>query len=125
MPPRARRSLELIPNEIARKKTFQKRKKIKKEDVDRKFEKLYPTWDDRIDEFSQVELIKLIGSLEAKIQASSKKIDFVEQNRNVSKAEEHHTNMCWKPTNQVPDQQTCPQFGAFNMISINTTILAL
>ncbi|XP_008240681.1 PREDICTED: agamous-like MADS-box protein AGL82 [Prunus mume] len=171
MPPRARRSLELIPNEIARKMTFRKRKKCiykkadelsklcdidvcliiyeadqkkgraiqsetwpqdsaefnrifnkykaskdihipglkqnfdlsdffnttKKEDVDQKFENLYPTWDDRIDEFSQVELIKLIGSLEAKIQASSKKIDSMEQNRNVSKAEEHRTN-------QVPDQ---------------------
>lgn len=52
----------------------------KKEDVDQKFENLYPTWDDRINEFSQVELIKLIGSLEAKIQASSKKIDSMEQN---------------------------------------------
>ncbi|PQQ12382.1 agamous-like MADS-box protein AGL82 [Prunus yedoensis var. nudiflora] len=149
MPPRATRSLELIPNKIAPKMTFRKRKKTdqknrraiqletwpqdsaefnrifnkykaskdihvpglkqnfdlsdfynaaEKEDVDRKFEKLYPTWDDRIDEFSQVELIKLICSLEAKLQASSKKIDSMEQNRNVSKAEEHHTNMCWKPT---------------------------
>ncbi|KAM2152371.1 hypothetical protein ACFX1R_046703 [Malus domestica] len=54
-------------------------------------ENKYPTWDARIDLFSEDELIKLIASLEAKIQASTLKIDSMEryhavkQNQNLSR----------------------------------------
>ncbi|XP_048437723.1 uncharacterized protein LOC125476047, partial [Pyrus x bretschneideri] len=53
-------------------------------------ENKYPTWDARIDLFSEDELIKLITSLEAKIQASTLEIDSMEryyavkQNQNLS-----------------------------------------
>ncbi|CAN6678474.1 unnamed protein product [Malus baccata var. baccata] len=55
----------------------------------------YPTWDPRLDLFSQDELTKLIASLEAKIQASTLRIDSMDrcklsaakQNRNLSRPE--------------------------------------
>ncbi|XP_004296466.1 PREDICTED: uncharacterized protein LOC101311463 [Fragaria vesca subsp. vesca] len=44
-------------------------------DSDKEREKLYPTWDDRLDYYSEEELIRLLASLDARLQASANRID--------------------------------------------------
>lgn len=95
----------------------------------------YPTWDPRIDQFSQDELTILIASLEAKIQASTLRIDSMDrytlyaekQNRNLSRPESsssktpHHL----KPANfdvQKPDDvHKHPSQNPINTTTTTTT----
>ncbi|KAL6178857.1 hypothetical protein ACLB2K_050374 [Fragaria x ananassa] len=53
-------------------------------------EMLYPTWDDRLDYCTEEELIRLVASLDAKLEASTKRIDSLSRKSSKSGALDHH-----------------------------------
>ncbi|ONH94791.1 hypothetical protein PRUPE_7G030800 [Prunus persica] len=84
-------------------------------------EEEYPTWNDRIDDFSQDELTKLIASLESKIQVATKKIDSMErymgfaktQNQSLVREETNHDE---QPAYQVPALMSPPSLVHYPML---------
>ncbi|KAL6176279.1 hypothetical protein ACLB2K_052913 [Fragaria x ananassa] len=64
-------------------------------------EMLYPTWDDRLDYCTEKELIRLVASLDAKLEASTKRIDSLSRKSSKSGALDHHP-MVNSNLNSVP-----------------------
>ncbi|CAL9020296.1 unnamed protein product [Prunus brigantina] len=107
---------------------FYEDKKDHVDEDDEKFQNLgkkiseeeYPTWDDRIDDFSQDELTELIASLESKIQVATKKIDSMErymgfakkQNQSLVREEINHDEQPY----QVPALMSPPSLVHFPML---------